>query len=130
LFRSQKRKSVRSRTKLPGHLYLVKRFEGAYERPESVPGMRCVIEDVSEAGAAVFIGGKAKPGLKMKVQFRLGDGQVVMSGTAKGVDYDSKKNQSRIHFQALAPSRHTRDILLGYVFNILSDGRETGPKNA
>ena len=45
-------------------------------------------------------------------------------------DYDAAKNQSRIHFQALAPSRHTRDILLGYVFNILSDGRDAGPKKA
>lgn len=125
LFRAQKRQSIRARAKLAGTLYLLKRIEGAYEKPERTPGMRCIIEDLSEDGAAVLIGGKAKPGLKMKLQFNLDGQQVVMSGVVKGVDFDSGRNQSMLHFQAMAPSRRTKNIILGYVYNILADSPET-----
>jgi c-di-GMP-binding flagellar brake protein YcgR len=130
LFRAQKRQSVRARTKLSGTLYLLKRIEGAYEKPERMPGMRCIVEDFSEDGAAVIIGGKAKPGLQVKVQFRLGDQLVVMSGVVKGVDYDPGRHQSRLHFQAMTPSRRTKNVLLGYVYNIMNDGKDSEQKNA
>ncbi|HOX92133.1 MAG TPA: flagellar brake domain-containing protein, partial [Spirochaetales bacterium] len=59
LLRTQKRKSLRMRSRVPSYLYLLKRLEGAYEKPERVPGMKCVVQDLSEDGAAVLIGGKA-----------------------------------------------------------------------
>ena len=62
LLRTQKRKSVRARSKIPAYLYLLKRIEGAYEKPERVPGLRALVQDLSEDGAAVAIGGKARPG--------------------------------------------------------------------
>ena len=36
LLRTQKRKSVRMRSRVPAYLYLLKRLEGAYEKPERV----------------------------------------------------------------------------------------------
>jgi c-di-GMP-binding flagellar brake protein YcgR len=121
LFRTQKRKSVRAKSKIPAYLYVLRRVEGAYEKPERTPGMRCVIENLSEDGAAVFIGGRAKPDMNIKLQFHLGDVQVVMSGTAKGVEYDAEKNQSLIHVQALPPSPRMKNIILSYVYNVFED---------
>lgn len=124
LFRTQKRRSVRAKSKIPAFLYILKRIEGAYEKPERAPGMKCVIEDLSEDGAAIFIGGKAKPDMLIKVQFHIGDVQVVMSGTAKGVEYNAEKNQSLIHMQAVQPSHRMKNLILSYVYNVFTDEAE------
>ena len=63
LFRTQKRKSVRARSRISAYLYLLKRVEGAYEKPERAAGLKCVVQDLSEDGFAVMIGGKAKEGI-------------------------------------------------------------------
>jgi hypothetical protein len=133
LFRSQKRRSIRAKSRIPAYLYLLKRIEGAYEKPEKALGMRCVIQDLSEEGFAAFIGGKAKPGLQVKVQFMIESNEVVMSGVTKAVEYNSEKNQSLLHVQALAPSAKTRSIILTYVFNAfvsVDDGSEAGRARA
>jgi c-di-GMP-binding flagellar brake protein YcgR len=124
LFRTQKRRSIRAKSRIPAFLYVLKRIEGAYEKPERVPGMKCVVEDISEDGAAVFIGGRAKPMMNLKLQFKLGDVQVVMSGTAKGVEYDSDKNQSLIHVQAVPPSPRMKNIILSYVYNVFEEDEQ------
>ena len=36
---------------IPAYLYLLKRIEGAYEKPERAPGLRCLVQDLSEDGA-------------------------------------------------------------------------------
>jgi c-di-GMP-binding flagellar brake protein YcgR len=118
LLRTQKRKSVRARSRLPAFLYLLKRVEGAYEKPESAPGLRALIQDLSEDGVAVAIGGKAVAGLNVKVQFSLGERKLVMSGTVRSVDYDSEKNRSVLHVQAVPPSPKTRDAIRTYVYTI------------
>lgn len=126
LYRAQKRRSVRSKSRLPAYLYLLKRVEGAYEKPEKVPGLRCIVQDVSEDGAAVLIGGKARPGLKVKVQFFLGDNQIVMSGEVKGVEFSGDRKQSLMHVQAMPPSPRMRNLLLAYVFNLLEQEEAGG----
>ncbi len=124
LFRTQKRRSIRAKSRIPAYLYVLRRIEGAYEKPERVPGMKCVVEDISEDGAAVFIGGRAKPMMNLKLQFRLGDVQVVMSGTAKGVEYDAERNQSLIHVQAVPPSPRMKNIILSYVYNVFEEDEQ------
>jgi c-di-GMP-binding flagellar brake protein YcgR len=121
LLRTQKRKSVRARSKIPAYLYLLKRIEGAYEKPERVPGLRSMVQDLSEDGAAVAIGGKAKPGLQVKLQFGLEDRSIVMSGTVRNVDYDAEANRSVLHVEAITPSPRMRNAIRSFVYNIRED---------
>jgi hypothetical protein len=121
LFRTQKRQSIRVKGRIPAFLYILKRIEGAYEKPERAPGMKCFVEDLSEDGAAVFIGGKAKPDMLIKIQFYAGELLIVMSGTAKAIEYSQVKNQSLIHMQAQKPSPRMRNLILSYVYNVYTD---------
>lgn len=118
LLRTQKRKSLRVRSRMPAYLYLLKRLEGAYEKPERVPGLKCVVQDVSEDGVSVLIGGKARIGLLVKAQFYIGDDQIVISGTVKGSEYDVEKNQSLLHVEAMTPSPRMRNVIRSHVYNV------------
>jgi c-di-GMP-binding flagellar brake protein YcgR len=122
LLRTQKRKSVRARSKIPAYLYLLKRIEGAYEKPEHAPGLRALVQDLSEDGAAVAIGGKAVPGLQVKLQFGLDEGSIVMSGTVRSVDYSAESNRSVLHVEAVTPSPRMRNAIRSFVYNIREDG--------
>jgi c-di-GMP-binding flagellar brake protein YcgR len=126
LLRTQKRRSVRARSRIPAYLYIVKRIEGAYEKPERAPGLRAQVQDLSEDGASAAIGGKAVVGLKVKLQFALGERSIVMSGTVKSVDYDIEKNRSVIHVEAVTPSSRTRNAIRSYVYGIGGDGAGAG----
>ncbi len=116
LLRTQKRKSVRTRTTIPAYLYLLKRIEGAFEKPELEPGLRSRLADLSEDGFALTIGGRARVGLLVKAQFSLGARQIVMSGTVRSVDFDRSTNMSTMHVEAVAPSSRTRNALRAYVY--------------
>ncbi len=125
LLRTQKRKSVRARSRIPAYMYLLKRIEGAYEKAERAPGLRSVIQDISEDGASVAIGGKAVPGLQIKIQFTLLERNIVMSGTVRSVDYDSERNRSVLHIEAVTPSPRTRNAIRAYVYNVRAEERAT-----
>jgi len=116
LLRTQKRKSIRARSRIPAYLYLLKRIEGAYEKPERVPGFG--------PSAAVAIGGKAKPGLQVKLQFGLEERSVVMSGTVRSVDFDAEANRSVLHVEAVTPSPRMRNAIRSFVYNIREDGQD------
>jgi len=118
LLRTQKRKSLRVRSRMPAYLYLLKRLEGAYEKPERVPGLKCVVQDLSEDGVSVLIGGRGKVGLLVKAQFYIGDDQIVMSGTVKGAEYDVEKKQSLLHIEAMLPSPRMRNMIRSHVYNV------------
>ncbi|PKL07320.1 MAG: hypothetical protein CVV51_14585 [Spirochaetae bacterium HGW-Spirochaetae-7] len=118
LMRTQKRKSLRVRSRMPAYLYLLKRLEGAYEKPERVPGLKCVVQDVSEDGTSILIGGKAKVGLLVKAQFFIGDDQIVVSGTVRGAEYDAGKNQSLLHVEIMLPSPRMRNMIRSHVYNV------------
>jgi len=118
LLRTQKRKSLRVRSRMPAYLYLLRRLEGAYEKPERVPGLKCVIQDLSEDGVSVLIGGRAKVGLLVKAQFYVGDDQIVMSGTVRAAEYDASKNQSLMHVEAVQPSPRMRNLIRSHVYNV------------
>jgi c-di-GMP-binding flagellar brake protein YcgR len=132
LLRTQKRKSVRARSRIPAYLYLLKRIEGAFEKAETKAGLRSLIQDISEDGVAVAIGGRARPGLSVKVQFALGDRGIVMSGKVKSVDYDAVKNRSVLHVEAIRPSPRTREAIRAFVYRTSSNPRlaqgETTPQ--
>jgi c-di-GMP-binding flagellar brake protein YcgR len=121
LIRAQKRNSLRVETDIPAELFPLKTIDGANEMPESSRGLRCRLADVSEGGAAILIGGKAKVGLPIKVQFSIGDAVVVLCGVVKGLNFDQKKNRSLLHLQATPPSAAARNRILVYVYNLFGE---------
>jgi c-di-GMP-binding flagellar brake protein YcgR len=124
LIRTQKRNSLRVETDQAAELFPLKSIDQANEMPEDSRGLRCRLADVSEGGAAVLIGGKARVGLPIKVQFAVGESMVVMCGVVKGMNFDTKKNRSLLHMQASPPSAVTRNRILVYVYNLFGE-RET-----
>lgn len=121
LVRSQKRKSVRVETNIPAALYPLKTIDLATEEIETQNGLRCRLIDISEDGAAVLVGGRAKVGLTLKVQFTLNTTDIAMSGVVKGVNYNEKKNQSVLHIQAVPLKPRTRNTVLSYVYNLFQE---------
>ncbi|MFP4364016.1 MAG: flagellar brake protein [Spirochaetia bacterium] len=119
--RSQKRNSVRVDVSQSAKLFPLKTIDQANEEESTAPGLRCRLVDISEDGAAVLIGGRAKVGLPIKIQTPLGSETIVMSGTVKGVTYDQKRNQSVLHVQAVPPSLPMRNKILAFVYNIFND---------
>ncbi len=121
LVRSQRRGSVRVQTNIPARLYPLKTIDNANERIEKGGGLRCRMMDVSEDGAALLIGGKAKVGLPVKAQFNLSKNPLVINGTVKGLTFNQKRNQSILHIQALPPSPPIKNSILAYVYNIFNE---------
>jgi c-di-GMP-binding flagellar brake protein YcgR len=125
LTRTQKRNSVRVETDLDAELFPLKSIDLASESPEEARGLRCRIVDISEGGCAVLIGGKAKVGLPLKLQFAIGDRALTMSGVVKGMNFDEKKARSTLHVQAVPPSAAMRNRLLTYVYNLFGEREAT-----
>ncbi len=121
LVRTQMRKSVRVPTDLGAEVFPLKSIEAANEAPEQSRGLRCRLQDLSEDGIALFIGGRAKAGLAIKVQFEVSGKQVVMCGVVKKADFDGKRNRSVLHMQAVPLSVTTRNHVLIYVYNLFGD---------
>lgn len=116
--RSQLRKARRVKCRIPAQLYLLK--DGSKrDGIESDPGMKCMLEDLSESGAMILIGGKAVKGLRLKLQFLIQDTLIIMTGVARGVEFDEKKNRSRLHFECDALDPRMRNVVLSFVYNVL-----------
>jgi c-di-GMP-binding flagellar brake protein YcgR len=126
LMRTQKRQDIRVETDLQAELFPLRSVGESNETPEPGRGLRCRLVDLSEGGLALLIGGKAKVGLPVKLQFALADTPMVMSGVVKGLNYDQKKNRSLLHVQASQPSTATGNRILIYVFNLFGE-REAAP---
>jgi c-di-GMP-binding flagellar brake protein YcgR len=126
LFRTQKRKSIRVKTHISAYLYLM----GEGEEPGKIelnPGLKCVIEDLSDSGCAVTIGGKAKQGIRVKLQFLLDGVPVVMSGTVRSAEYREDSNRSLLHIEAAPLDMATRNTILGEVFRTSREDEDTLP---
>jgi hypothetical protein len=125
LVRSQKRRSIRVETDIPASVYPLRSIEGATETPESKGGLRCKIRDISEDGAAVLIGGKARVGMPLKLQFKLSKSTLAMPGVIRGVNHNQNKNQSILHIQAKPLSATTKNRILMFVYDLF--GERSGP---
>ncbi len=121
LTRSQKRGSVRVDLNSPATLYPLTTIDAANELRESSKGLKCRILDVSEDGAALLIGGKAKVGLAIKIQFSLGKKEIVMCGTVNGLNYNQKRNQSILHIKGIPLRGITKNNLLIYIYNLFGE---------
>ncbi|MBQ0166974.1 MAG: PilZ domain-containing protein, partial [Treponema sp.] len=123
LVRTQKRKSVRCACQIFAQLYLI-RPDMDRTSVEVEPGLKCLIEDISEDGAMIRIGGAGKKDIAIKVQFPLDDKMVVMFGIIRAVEYNQQTNQSRLHFEYVMPDPVVRNAILTYVYNILPQDKK------
>jgi len=128
LIRSQKRQSVRVEVGKNALLFPLRSTQEANEEVEVSQGLRCKLLDISEDGASVLIGGRAKVGLPVKLQFVLTEPTIVINCIVKGVNYDNSKNRSILHLQTLPISKNTRNQILIYVYNIFQDREDTVAK--
>lgn len=121
LVRAQKRRSVRREADVPATLFPLRSIEDANETIETRGGYRCKLIDISEDGAAVIIGGRAKAGLPVKVQTTLNNDPVALSGIIKSVTFRQKNNASILHLEAQPPTVPMRVRILTFVYDLFSD---------
>jgi c-di-GMP-binding flagellar brake protein YcgR len=126
LFRTQKRSSVRIKTHKAAFLYLLDGDE-ASDTIEMNPGLKCFVEDLSDTGCAVLIGGQAAVGLRIKVQFILNNVPICISGTVRSLDFKEEENRSLLHVEADPMSIEIRNHVLGEVFGMLPEEDEDLP---
>jgi c-di-GMP-binding flagellar brake protein YcgR len=119
LFRTQKRKSVRMKTRKLAFLYL--QGQGDSDAVEAVPGLKCVLNDISDTGCAVTIGGKGVTGLRVKIQFALESAPLTLCGTVRSVDYNEDANRSVLHIEAGSLPPNIRNEILGEIFGKQDD---------
>ncbi len=124
LVRTQKRGSVRREVGASGHIYPLKTINQANEQLESGGGLRCKVLDISEDGAALAVGGKAKAGIAVKLQVELNGEGVILSGVARSVDFKQKNNVSILHIQANKPSLLMRSRILSYVYALFQTDKK------
>jgi len=121
LIRTQRRNSVRAELDATGRVFPLKSLKDADESFGSPGGYKCKMVDISEDGAAVLIGGRAKPGLPVKIETEAGESRMVLSGVVKGVTFKESKNVSILHIQANPPSPAMKNVILTYVYGIFQD---------
>ena len=126
LFRTQKRKSIRIKLHKPAFLYLLQSEEDT-NKLEVSPGLKCFLEDLSDTGCAVTIGGKAASGLRIKVQFALNNFTICMSGTVRSIEFKEDLNRSLLHVEADPLPIEIRNKILGEVFGMLPEDEEDLP---
>lgn len=124
LTRTQKRSAVRAKCKIFADLYILKEENIDYSAIEMNPGYKCLIEDISENGALIKIGGKGLPKIHLRLQFQLDGKLIVMFGIIRTVEFDSEANQSKLHFECLHIEPVMKNIILSYVYNILSENEK------
>jgi c-di-GMP-binding flagellar brake protein YcgR len=117
LYRTQKRRSIRIKMHKPAYLYLLGPEEDA-GKAETVPGVKCFMEDLSDTGCALTIGGQAAAGMRIKVQFALNGTPICMSGTVRSVDYKEAVQRSLLHVESDPLPRYAQNKILGEVFGM------------
>jgi len=125
LFRTQKRKSLRVKIRKPAFVYMVNDIDP--HRMEKSPGLKCMLEDISDTGCAFRVAGQASSGLRLKVQFLLDRVPVCMPGTVRSVEYHQEMNTSLVRMEADTLPTVTRNHILCEVFNMLPEDDEELP---
>lgn len=124
LIRTQKRNAVRAKCHILGDLYIIKEKIIDYNVIETRPGYKCLLEDISETGALIRIGGKGVPNVQIRLQFQLQDRLVVMFGVIRNVEFNEKNNESKLHFECVHIEPVMKNHVLSYVYNILPENEK------
>ena len=116
--RTQKRKSVRASCRFDATLfplYSSLEFNNKYEKNG---GIKCMIKNISEDGAMIYVKGKAERGVNLKLQFKINKKNVIMCGNIVRFLYDEKSNTSKLHFNCGYITEEDRNVILSFVYNI------------
>lgn len=119
LLRAQKRRSVRCECNLNAAMYFIKEEVIDFNMVETEPGYKVVLEDISEDGAMIRVGGQGIVNAQIKLQFSLGETIVLMYGIVRAVEYNKEINQSRLHFECIHLEEKMKNAILSYVYNVL-----------
>lgn len=119
LLRTQKRHAVRAKCSIYADLYILNKPNINYSAVESAKGFRCLLEDISESGALIRIGGKGKQNMRIKLQFNINNKLVLMFGVVRTVEYNEEINQTRLHFECIHIDPAMKHEVLSYVYNML-----------
>ena len=121
LIRTQKRKAVRAKCEIKANLYIIKSEKIDYNAVETQNGYKCLIEDISEAGALIRIGGKGVSNVQIKLQFNIQNMLIIMFGVVRTVEYNETSNQSLLHFECIHLDQTMKNEVLSFVYNMLPD---------
>lgn len=124
LVRTQKRKSVRAKCQIYGNLFIVKSNDVDYYTVETRNGYKCLIEDISESGALIRIGGKGVQNIKIKLQFTIYSRLIVMYGIIRTVEFNESDNQTLLHFECTHIETTMKNEILRYVYDILPQSQK------
>lgn len=118
LERSQKRHSIRCECNVNAQAYIVSSEAVDFSVVERESGYKCIIEDISEDGALIRIGGRGKKNTQMKLQFTINETFIMMYGIVRGVEYNQKLNQSRLHFECVHIDSPMKNAILSHIYKI------------
>ncbi len=121
LLRTQKRQAVRAKCSIKANLFIEKGDTINYDAVETTGGYRCLLEDISECGALIRIGGRGSPNMRLKLQFNINNKLILMFGIVRTVEYNEEINQTRLHFECIHIEPYMKNEILAYVYNMLPD---------
>ena len=124
LVRTQKRKAVRVKCQIYGMLYIIKKDKVDVTAIETQNGFRCLLEDISESGALIRIGGKGVQNVKIKLQFNIHNKLVLMVGVVRTVEFNEQQNQSLLHFECTHIDNAMRNEVLKFVYNMMPENEK------
>ena len=124
LVRTQKRKAVRVKCQIYGMLYIIKKDKVEVTAIETQNGFRCLLEDISESGALIRIGGKGVQNVKIKLQFNIHNKLVLMVGVVRTVEFNEQQNQSLLHFECTHIDNAMRNEVLKFVYNMMPENEK------
>ena len=124
LTRTQKRRSVRAKCEIYADLFFIKKSDNNEQIIESKNGFRCLLQDISESGALIKIGGKGRENIKIKLQFSIQNKLIIMNGIVRKVEYNIEKNQSLLHFECTQIEQSMKNEILAYVYNMLPENEK------
>ncbi len=124
LTRTQKRKAVRIKCQIHAMLYIITKDKIDVNAIETQNGFRCLIEDISESGALIRIGGKCAQNVKIKLQFNIHNKLILMVGVVRTVEYNEAQNQSLLHFECTHIDTAMRNEVLKFVYNMMPENEK------
>lgn len=119
LIRTQKRNAIRVKCHIFADLYIILEEKIDFNKVETKPGFKCLLEDISEKGALIKIGGKAPKDTKLRLQFQIENRLVIMFGVVRTSEFDEATNQSKLHFECIHIEDSMRTLILSYVYNTM-----------
>ena len=122
LERMQKRQSIRVPCEIYAQMFVIRENFNLGENTAPLytdSGYKCFLEDISEDGAMIRIGGMGKNNVQIKIQFELNNALIIMSGVIRAVEFNENLNQSRLHFECTHIEQGMKNAILSYVYNVI-----------